>query len=139
MIILDASFLVKLVLEEKNSTVAEKLFRKWIRDNEDIVTIDITLSESFNALWKHYYLVKDIDLETLKEASGDLLNLWEKLIVIDTSRIVNEALDIAVEQGITIYDSLYIALAQYYRGGIASFDRIQRDKAIKLGLKVYPY
>ena len=88
MIVLDASFLIKLVLEEKGSDIAEKLFKDWIIRGEDIITVDTALSESFNALWKHYILLKDLDRSTLNEASKDLLTLWNKLSIIPNDEVV---------------------------------------------------
>ena len=138
MIVLDASFLVKLVLEEKGSDTAEKLFKDWVIRGEDIVTVDIALSESFNALWKHYTLLKDLDRNTLNEASKDLLTLWNKLSIIPTAEVVYKALDISIKYNITIYDSLYLALTQHHKASLATFDQRQREIAIKLGLKTYP-
>ncbi|MMZ70228.1 hypothetical protein D1872_332210 [compost metagenome] len=40
MIVLDASFTVKLVIGGENSEVARKLFRKWIRGGEIIATVN---------------------------------------------------------------------------------------------------
>jgi len=138
MIILDASFIVKLILEEEGSEVAEKLFREWIKRGEHIITVDIALSETSNALWKHYVLLRDISLDIFQEAINDLLELWNKLSVISTHEIMREALEVAIREGITIYDSLYIAVAQYYTGALATFDTKQREKATRLGLKVLP-
>ncbi len=138
MIILDASFIVKLILEEEGSEVAEKLFREWIKRGEHIITVDIALSETSNALWKHYVLLRDISLDIFQEAINDLLELWNKLSVISTHEIIREALEVAIREGITIYDSLYIAVAQYYTGALATFDTKQREKATRLGLKVLP-
>ena len=138
MIVLDASFIVKLVLEEKGSDIAENLFSDWINSGEDIVTVDIALSESFNALWKHYSLLKDIDRDVLDEALKDLLSLWNKLTIVTTDKLAYKALDIAVTHGITIYDSLYLALAQHHKAALATFDKKQREYCIELGLKTYP-
>jgi len=138
MIVIDASFLIKLVLEEKGSDTAEKLFKDWIIGGEDIATVDIALSESFNALWKHYTLLKDLDRSTLNEASKDLLTLWNKLSIIPAAELVYKALDISIKYNITIYDSLYLALTQHYKAALATFDQRQREIAIKLGLKTYP-
>ncbi|RLG82135.1 MAG: hypothetical protein DRO40_08380 [Thermoprotei archaeon] len=138
MIILDASFLVKLVLDEEGSDIAEKLLREWIISGEDIVSIDIALSESLNALWKHYALIKDLDLVALNEALKDLLTIWNKLSIIPTAEIADKALDLSVKYNIAIYDSLYLAIAQHYKAAIATFDRRQREIALELGLKTHP-
>ena len=138
MIVLDASFIVKLVLEEDGSGVAEKLFREWVRRGEQVVTVDIALSETLNALWKHYLFFKDINLDALREALKDLLILWNKLTIVSTQEVAEDSLELAVKENIAIYDSLYIALAQHYMAALATFDTKQREKALKLGLKTYP-
>lgn len=138
MIVLDASFIVKLIIEENGSEIAGDLFKEWIKHGEKIITVDIALSEILNALWKHYMLFKDIDRRSLKEALRDLLILWSKLMIVPTQEIAEKSLNIAVNEEITIYDSLYLALAQHYNASLATFDTKQRMKANKLRIKTYP-
>ena len=139
MIVLDASFLVKLVLEEKGSEVAEALFKQWVGHDEQIVTVDIALSESLNALWKHYLLLKDLSLDSFKEATRDLLILWSKLSIVSTYEIAKKAVEIAINKNMTIYDSVYLSLAQKYMATLATFDTKQSKKAHELGINTYPY
>ncbi len=138
MIILDASFIVKLVIEEPKSTLAEKILTDLLEQGEEVSTVDISLAEALNALWKHYIAIRDIDEKTLKEAVTDLLNLWAKLSILPTYELSLKALDIAVNVNITIYDALYIAAAIKYKAGLASFDEKQRNIAKKYGVSLYP-
>jgi len=138
MIILDASFLVKLVLEEECSSEAENVLKSLIEAGERISTIDIALSEVLNALWKHYILIKDIDKGMLKGAVKDLLDLWEKIGKIHTGELATKALNLAMKHRVTVYDSLYIAAALKYRAGLATYDSKQREIAAKCNVNTYP-
>ena len=138
MIILDASFIVKLVIEEPESTLAEKTLIDLLEQGEEASTIDIALAEALNALWKHHITIKDIDEKTLKEAIRDLLNLWTKLNILSTYELSLKAINIAITDNITIYDALYIAAAIKYRAGLATFDQKQREIAKKREIPIHP-
>jgi predicted nucleic acid-binding protein len=60
------------------------------------------------------------------------------LILEPEEKYIDKALNIALEAGITIYDSLYITLALDKRTPLLTLDRKQRDTALKLGVKVLP-
>lgn len=50
--IVDASALVKLILEETDSDKARKIISDALKEGEDIMVPDIALSEALNAMWK---------------------------------------------------------------------------------------
>ena len=50
MIVLDASFLVKLVVEEEGSKEARRLVRDWIGGGEVLATVDIALAEALRSI-----------------------------------------------------------------------------------------
>ncbi|WP_148676897.1 type II toxin-antitoxin system VapC family toxin [Staphylothermus marinus] len=95
----------------------------------------MALYESPNALWKHYILVKDLDLGSFRNAFKDLLSLWNGFTVIPAHEIAGKSLDIAIKEKATIYDSLYLALAQQYNACLATFDTRQHIAADKLGIR----
>ena len=138
MIVLDASFIVKLVLEEEGSETAATLLKEWILGGETIKTVDIALPETLNALWKHHIIIRDLGQDSLREAVRDLLMLWDKLSYTHSSELADDALDIAVKHGITIYDALYLALAQRHSASLATFDKKLKTTANKLGIKTHP-
>ena len=129
MIILDASFLVKLILEEPYSHEAYDIIEGLLRRSEKLITVDIALPETLNALWKHHVILKDISEKTLMEAVSDLMELWSKLDKIHIEELVKEAVEIAIKYNITIYDSLYLAAADKYNAGLATYDERQRAVA----------
>ena len=138
MIVLDASFIIKLVIREKGSETAIKLLETWIPGGETVETVDIALPETLNALWKHHTLIQDLTQESLEKAAKDLLKLWDKLPHTPSSEIALDALKIATNQKITIYDALYLALAQKKDAQLATFDKKLATTANKLGIKTHP-
>ena len=120
--VLDASVLVKLVVEEPGSKESREIFRTNVSRGYEPCTVDIALSEIFNALWKHVVLTKDLSLEKAWDAIEDLLALWSRLRVVSTSKLFNEAFTTAVKYRLTFYDSLYIALAKIVKGELVTAD-----------------
>ncbi len=137
-IVLDASGMVKLVLEENYSSEVRRIVYSSLLYGEDIYVPDFSLAEALNAIWKHVYLFKDVsDLEGEKAVS-DLLDIWERLNVYSSTEIAVDALRIAVKEGLTLYDSLYITLARKLDASLVTFDQKLREKSRKLGIKVLP-
>jgi len=60
------------------------------------------------------------------------------LILVSELHYLDESLKIALEHGITLYDSLYIALALREEKPLLSLDAKQRQIAEKLGVHVLP-
>ena len=75
MIILDASFLVKLILEENGSDKARELVRSWAGSCEFLATIDLALPEALNAIWKPCRKIGGSNREKACEAMEDLLKI----------------------------------------------------------------
>jgi len=138
LIVLDASFLVKLVLEENGSDKARELTRIWARNREVMATIDLALPETLNAIWKHSRKIGDLDIDEAFESARDLLKLWVTLKVYSSEEVAGEAFKLAVKEDITVYDALYIQLARSMRAGLATFDDKLAGIAIKYGLAIHP-
>lgn len=138
MIILDASFIVKLVLQEENSSQTRGLLRKWVLEGEHFATVDLALPEALNAIWKHANGIGDISREEAIQAAEDLLKIWKKLKQYQSMSIAEEALNLALDEGITVYDALYLQLAKTGGGKLAAYDREMRKIAKKHGIMTYP-
>ncbi len=137
MIVLDASFLVKLVLEEKGSDRARNLARSWARSGEVLATIDLALPEALNAVWKHSLKIGDLDRGEAIDSVRDLLKIWATLRVHSSKEVAEETFRLALEEDITVYDALYIQLAKSTRGGLATFDEKLSRIAAKHGIATY--
>ena len=76
MMVLDASALVKLVLEEDNSDVARAIYKRELSSGERIVVPYLVLSESLNTIWKYHTLRKELDDEEFGQVLNDLLSIF---------------------------------------------------------------
>ncbi|MCE4608553.1 MAG: type II toxin-antitoxin system VapC family toxin [Caldisphaeraceae archaeon] len=138
MIVLDTSFLVKLILEEKGSEKARNLARSWAKNGEAQATIDLALPEALNAVWKHTLKVGDLGLNEATDSVRDLLKIWTTLKVYSSKEVAEEAFRLALEENITVYDALYIQLAKFTRAGLTTFDEKLSRIAVKHGIAKYP-
>ncbi|MGB9728635.1 MAG: type II toxin-antitoxin system VapC family toxin [Thermoprotei archaeon] len=138
MIVLDASFLVKLVIEEQSSTESRTFLKKALSLGEEAATVDIALAEVLNVLWKHVTLIGDLGRDDYKNAVQDLLKLWPKLEIFSTYELAAEAAQIAFEDRITIYDALYITTALKLGAKLITFDNKLKEKAVMRAISTYP-
>ena len=137
MIVLDSSAIVKLVLNERGSYEVMNIVKKAVTEGEEIITIDIALSEVLNALWKHHVLLKDIDERSFKESVRDLLRIWKYMKKVNTSEVALKAIEIAENYRITVYDALYLSVALLKGAKILTFDERQTEIARKVGITTY--
>ncbi len=138
MTVLDASFLAKVVLEEEGSAEARRLLRGWLEAGEPLHTVDLAYAELVNVLWKHAAKIGDLEAEQALEALEDLDRLWRLLDVHPSTELSRDALRLALEEGVTGYDALYLAAATRYGGPLATFDRRLAGAARRLGVPVAP-
>ena len=103
-VVLDASVLVKLYLNEDGSRRAVNEVKKA----EALRAPDLLWSEVGNILWK-YVRRDDLDADAAKAILHDMLRM--PIVVTPSADLVADALDIATEYDRTVYDSLYLALA----------------------------
>ncbi len=86
-------------------------------------TVDLTIYEVINAVWKEYYLLKKIRAETayrLVELLSKILNVLDLHTIRGSEK---EVLDIAVKEGITIYDASYIYIAARNKLALVTDDK----------------
>lgn len=128
MIVLDASTLAKFILKEpgwENLT-------SFVKEG---VSVDHIFKEVANSVWKAYYMgyisLKDAKLKY--EALRKLLELT--IEIADEKEVMNEAFHIAIENKITIYDALYIALAKVKKLKLVTSDSKQANIAKEIGIK----
>jgi predicted nucleic acid-binding protein len=122
MAVLDASFLVKLVIREECSEAAVGVFERLASKGEDLHVPCITVAEVLNAVWKHVSLLKDLDAEDARRALQRLRRLSRVLEVHRVEEFAEEALEYALEFNITFYDATYVALAVRLRQDLYTFD-----------------
>ena len=132
MIVIDASALVAFFLREEGWENLKPYMKTGF-------SVDHVVKEFYNAVWKATYLLKTLDYESARKVL-ELFNSYIKnnLILELEEKYIDKALNIALEAGITLYDSLYIALALDKKTPLLTLDEKQRDTAPKLGVKVLP-
>lgn len=125
MIVVDASALAKYVLREDGW----EQIGSFIRDRRPLTSVDHVLKEVGNALWKHY-VRGFIDAEKATRILNGLLGLVRTGVIIleSETNYLSEAMRIALETKITLYDALYVAQA-LRRGELLTCDRRQASVA----------
>ncbi len=132
MIVVDASLTAKLVLREEGWERVLELLRR-----EEAYTVDHALKEVLNAVWKACRPRRLISMEEAQEKLRILELLAEKVVIVEEeTRYLREAFRIALETGLTLYDSLYVAQAAAKRATIATSDAKQAEAARQAGVEV---
>jgi len=130
----DTSAFVKYVLHEDGwDRVAF-----YVRGMKPICSVDHAVKEVGNALWKHS-VRKIIDSDTAIKLFQAFLRLIETGVIIlePELKYVQQALEIALREGITLYDALYISQAERLRALMITCDRKQAEIATRLGVQTH--
>src|SRR3989338_8537166 len=106
--VLDASVLVKWFSKEEDTDKALALLEQHSKEEIEILVPEIAFLEVINSL-----RYKKKDEEELQKALDLLLDIQLRTIVL-TKDILRKSIKIAVNENLTIYDSLYAAIAQLY-------------------------
>lgn len=106
--VVDTSALVKYVLPEQDSSVAERLIALHRTGVVDLIAPQYILVESANVLWKQLQR-RNLLSEEAAASFAALRNLSIRLV--PDAELVESALTIAADNGITVYDALFCALA----------------------------
>jgi predicted nucleic acid-binding protein len=132
-IVIDASSLAKYVLREEGWVNIENRLL-----SDDVFTLDLALKEVLNAVWKHTIIHHTFTKEVALEKYMILVRLVEEGVVVVESEkaYLEDAFSTALQTGITIYDSLYIAQAMKRKARLLTSDDRQVRAAQRLGLEV---
>ncbi len=128
MIAADSSVLIRYFSKEEGWEKAEKIIE------QGVVTLEFAVKEVANALWK-----KVLRGEMAKEDAVKLildLKSGEIIRLEDQGEYIEEAFNIAVRRGITIYDALFVSLAKSKRLELITSDEKQGEAAEDEGVKV---
>ena len=106
--VIDTSALLKYVLPEEDSSVAEKLVASHHAGMVNLIAPEYILVESANVLWKHLqrHNVRPEEAVTSFRALRDL-----GIRLVSNGDLLEDALILAADNGITVYDALFCALA----------------------------
>jgi predicted nucleic acid-binding protein len=107
--VVDASVAIKLFLVEPLADRADALFASLTAaPTTRLYVPDLFYVECTNILWKYVWRF-GYSLEAARQDVADLVRL--SLQVASTASLVEDALALAVEHGLTAYDSVYVVLA----------------------------
>jgi len=132
-IVIDASALAKYVLHEEGWEAISTYIRR-----RPLYSVDHIIKEVGNAIWKHCYLRRIVGRDEAMRLYRALLRLVDTGVIIlePEASYAEEALKIALQQGLTLYDSLYLAQARRL-GELLTSDERQAEAAAKLNVKVH--
>jgi predicted nucleic acid-binding protein len=104
-IVVDASAVIAFFLREEEWENLKPYMKRGF-------SVDHVVKEFYNGVWKAMYLLKTLDYESMQKVL-ELFNSYieNNLILEPGEKYIDKALNIALEASMTIYDSLYIALA----------------------------
>ncbi|RLI89530.1 MAG: PIN domain nuclease [Archaeoglobales archaeon] len=126
--VIDASSLAKYILREDNW---DKV-RAYLLNEPYSLTL--ALAEVSSAIWKHCLLYKKASYEEAKTMFNALKKLGDVVIFEPFEKYLEDAMEISIEEGITVYDALYLAQAKVF-GCLLTSDEKQWEIANKTGIQ----
>jgi len=124
--VIDSSSLVKFFSKEEGWEKVAQIIE------EGVITLDLSIKEIANALWKKI-LIGEMNENIAIKILYDLLKS-EAIIIVNQDEYLIEALKIANRNKITIYDSLFIALAKSKNLDLVTSDKKQYEIAKNEGV-----
>lgn len=129
MIIIDSSTLSKYINKELDWEKVEKRLA-----DDAVSTLEFALLEVGNSVWKRVYK-KEIPVENALGAYREFVqSIFEEGLVTllpAESSLMNDSLELATHEKITMYDSAFIELAKKNKCELITSDEKQRDAAKK--------
>ena len=122
--VIDASVLVKYVILAEYDDSVERIVSLHQEFSIQLVAPSFLLVECANVLWKDA-LRKEMPIENVIAALDDLRRINVRLV--SQEDLLDDALRLAVEINITVYDALYCALARRENAEIITEDRRLRN------------
>ncbi len=117
-VVMDSSAIAAIFFWEKASEVAEDIAKENF-----ILTVDLALIEVANVAWKRYRFVGE-DMDTVIEAFESCREfITEVCEVVSSVELLEEALNIALQDGITVYDALFVAASVKKSAELVTTDR----------------
>ena len=99
---------------------------KKLLSEDHIVAPELVLYEVANSVWKHEYLIKDLkNGEEYLTIFYGLIKAGQITVVSASEVLTQEGYTVAKENGITIYDALFVCLAIKLGLTLKTFDKVQ--------------
>jgi predicted nucleic acid-binding protein len=117
--VLDASVIVKWFSKEENSDKSVEIRNRFVNREVFIVCPDLVLYEVANAL-RYNKVLEEKDIKDAIESIYDL----EIDIIVPTKEIMTKAIEFAKKFNITVYDAIYVSLADILNAKLITADEI---------------
>jgi len=134
-IVVDASVMVALYVEEPLSAPARAALLRFREAGDDLHAPDLLLIECANAFWKRVGR-GELDRDSAMTAIAELSALEDLDWHPPDGQLAPPALSLAIAHSLTAYDAAYAALAVQLGGTVLSGDRRFVERATKAGLPV---
>ncbi len=134
MIVIDTSAFSKFLIKEENW----KKVVFYLDPSLEPYSVDLLLIEAANVIWKYtekYRLIARQQAFGLYEQMMKLVN-GEVLVIEPSSKYIKNALKIAIEHNISVYDALFLAQAMTLNAKLITSDRLQSKIAEKIEVGV---
>ena len=105
--VLDASVIVKEFSNEIDTDKTIRLIKSHINNEISIIVPELLFIEVLNA-----FRFKNKDIEAIKKINSDLEGFQFEVQKI-TKSLLDKSIEISINNNLTIYDSIYVALAQF--------------------------
>ena len=131
MIVIDASALTAIVLKEEG-------WEDLLDSSDMFLSVDLILKEAANAVWAAA-LSGRLSTAEAREAFSILREFFASVVVTrPQSGLVDQAFELALKHGLTVYDSIYVALAVRESLPLLTLDSSQARVAREEGIRVLP-
>ncbi|ASJ16068.1 nucleotide-binding protein [Thermococcus chitonophagus] len=134
MIVIDTSAFSKVLIREEGWEEVVP----YLQPEREPYTVEMLITEATNVLWKYVTKYKVFGREKAEELYNAMVELVKEglLIVEPNSKYLKEALRIAIEREIAVYDALFIAQALSLNAPLVTCDEKQGEKAREIGAEV---
>ena len=133
MIVIDSSAFSKFLMKEEGW---EKVI-PYLDPRLEPHAVDMLIIETTNVIWKYmrkYRLITREQALGLYEQMRKLIE--EEVIILEPSeKYLQEALKIAMDYDLSIYDSLFLAQARNLRAELITSDKRQKEVAREIGIE----
>jgi predicted nucleic acid-binding protein len=127
--VIDTTVIAAYILKEPGW---EKLSELLVR----AATVDMAIKESLNSVWKTYAR-GSISGESARAKAKALLELAESgLEIVDEKKLFKRSFEIACSENLSVYDALFLSLAETRDAVLYTLDEEQAEKARKLAIRV---
>jgi len=132
-LVLDASAVVKWFVREEEFKEMKRVRSLFLRREVEIYVPNLLFTELSNAL----RYTEGLNAEDVIKAINALQNLGLKIV--NSLQLLKNAIEIAFEKDLTVYDSIYLALARRIGGVLITYDKELLSKCGETAMKASTY